>query len=60
MATAENEVSWLITWKLLFSGEEALTFCERSTRGFFQMGVDDEIYETYCSETYSSEPTKFT
>ena len=24
---------------------------------FFQMGEDDQIFETYCSEAYSKEPT---
>ena len=28
--------------------------------GFFPDGGDDQIFERYCSETYSSEPTKFT
>ena len=28
--------------------------------GFYPGGGDDLIFETYCSETYSSEPTKFT
>ena len=29
--------------------------------GFFpDRGRDDKIFETYFSETYSSEPTKFT
>ena len=27
---------------------------------FFHMWGDDRFFETYCSETYSSEPTKFT
>ena len=27
---------------------------------FFQMRGDDQISETYCSETHSSDPTKFT
>ena len=27
--------------------------------GFFPDPGDDQIFEIYCSETYSSEPTKF-
>ena len=27
---------------------------------FFKMGGDDQIFEIYCSETFSSEPKKFT
>ena len=54
---------WLITWKLLFSGEINLfvgvikIWLGVYGGDFTQMGRDDQIFETDCSERYSSEPT---
>ena len=46
--------------RLTFDGGKK-KFGEGSTGGnFLQMEGDDQIFVTYCSETYSSEPTNFT
>ena len=68
MTAAKNDVFLVYKIKFFYKkqGDSALVEAIKIWQGaylggfFPDRGRDDKIFETYFSETYSSEPTKFT